>query len=190
MFIMKKFRGTVIFWKKEKKTWKNQFLAGKFSKNQKSSFLSPYSNKLIRPRQSFFVIIKNVEKLPQHWLFWNLTKNFKKTAKKHQKSRKNCRKNFAKKYTIRLPQLCLCPKKTSLFRIFPTKIDLLGHFWKKSWFWPKKTPLFPQKVQLITLFRKNAFPSYILEFCPLPTCKVWRNSILPFSRTWIIFLFS
>ena len=162
-------------------------MAGEFSKNQKTSFLSLYSNKLMRPRQSFFVISEKVEKRAEPWLFWILTKNF---AKKHQKSRKIYRKNFTKKYTIRFPQLCYYPKKTSLFCIFSTKIELLGHFWKKSWFWPKKTPLFPQKVQLISLFRKNAFPSYILEICPLPTCKVWRNSILPFSRTWIIFFFS
>ena len=181
----------MIFWKKEKKTWKNQFLAGKFSKNQKSSFLSPYSNKLIRPRQSFFVISKNVEKRPQHWLFWNLTKNFKKNRKKNIKNLENIAEKILPKNTPFDSLNCASvQKKHHFFAFSQPKLSYWGIFEKKSWFRPKKTPLFPQKVQLITLFRKNAFPSYILEFCPLPTCKVWRNSILPFSRTWIIFLFS
>ena len=119
---------------------------------------------------------------------------WQKTSKKPQKNIKNLEKIAEKILANNTPfdsLNCACvQKKHHFFAFSQPKLIYWGIFEKNRDFDQKKTPLFPQKVQLITLFRKNAFPSYILEFCPLPTCKVWRNSILPFSRTWIIFFFS
>ena len=75
---------------------------------------------------------------------------WQKTSKKPQKNIKNLEKIAEKILANNTPfdsLNCACvQKKTSLFRIFSTKIDLLGHFWKKIVILTKKKrPFFPKK---------------------------------------------
>ena len=131
-------------------------MAGKFSKNQKSSFLSLYSNKLIRPRQSFFVISKNVEKRPEHWLFWNLTKKFSKKCQKSQNFL------FHKIHFItpfRHPNSVHSFASPQFTSIYCTKQSQRVVFSKKRDF-SHFCPPFPPGSQHITFFREKEKESY------------------------------
>ena len=181
----------MIFWKKVKKTWKNQFLAGKFSKNQKSSFLSPYSNKLFRPRQSFFVISKNVEKRPQHWLFWNLTKNFKKTAKKTSKISKKLQKKFCQKIHHSTPSTVLVSKKNITFSHFLNQNWVIGAFLKKIVISTKKNAPFSPKSATHNIISEKRLPKLylrILSSTYMQSLKKFYTAVFENLNNFFIFL--